>query len=897
MARLSGAPERNIRGYLSTGAHGKRSQRTRSAGVLARCDEWSAQAVGPVTTRGKSAVQCRRDAANSLWPVSLAAKSIPRGPAPTCHHCGLPVPAGLLVDGAEHQFCCIGCRTVFEAIRTNGLERYYQLKQSDPGEPSPARPSGRTYLELDDHEFLDAHAPKVAQGLRCTELFLEGVHCSACVWLVERLPRVAQGVVDSRLDMRRASVRIVWEDSQVSLSRIARTLDSLGYRPHAGHDSTRSELRKREDRSLLVRIAIAGAGAGNVMLLAFALYGGSFHGIEHEYSSLFRWMSLGIGLVVLLWPGSLFFRGALAALRTRTAHLDLPIAIALGAGAVAGTLNTLLDRGEIYFDSLTSLVFLLLVGRYIQRRLEQRAADIVERLFSLTPNFARLREGLAYREVPIEALRVEQVVEIRPGESFPADGEVIEGESSVNLALLTGESRPVAVSPSDKVFAGAVNIERPVLARVTARGQQTRLGKLLILMDEYARRKAPIIKLADRMAGYFTIGTIALFFITLISWHFIDPKRAVDNALSLLIVTCPCGLGLATPFAVAVALGRAARASILVKGGEVLEGLGRRVRQRQTIFLDKTGTLTEPGLAVVEWHGDDSIADQVAALESLVAHPVARAIASHADGTLHRDHAALTQATRRGLFGTVAGRQFFVGSESFVVQSALAASSQPGATAPDWAITAHREITSRCLTPVWVCVDEVVTSVIGVGSRIRADATKTIQALKAIGYAPVILSGDDSDTVRRLGQQLGIEPGDCRGSLSPEDKLAIVLDAMSRGPALMVGDGVNDAAALSAATVGIAVHGGAEASLVAADVYIGRPGVGVLIELLAGSSRTLGVIRRCLGVSLAYNLVAAALAISGNINPLIAAILMPLASFSVLGIALGSKTFDNTARS
>jgi P-type Cu2+ transporter len=824
--------------------------------------------------------------------VSLPAPSKPSGPAPTCQHCGLPVPPGLLVDGAELQFCCLGCRTVFEAILANGLERYYQLKQSDPGEPNPARPSSRTYLELDDREFLGAHAPEVAKGLRCTELYLEGVHCSACVWLVEKLPRVAQGVVDARLDMRRASVRIVWEDSQVSLSRIAQTLDSLGYTPHAGHDLTRRELRKREDRNLLVRIAIAGAGAGNVMLLAFALYGGSFHGIEHEYGSLFRWMSLGIGLVVLLWPGNLFLRGAWAALRTRTAHLDLPIAIGLGAGAVAGTANTLLDRGEIYFDSLTGLVFLLLVGRYVQRRLEQRAADVVERLFSLTPNFARLREGQAYREVPIEALCLEQVVEVRPGESFPADCDVIEGESSVDLALLTGESRPVAVSPLDKVFAGAVNIERPVLARVTARGQDTRLGKLLTLMDEYARRKAPIVKLADRVAGYFTIGTITLSFITLVSWHFVDARRAVDNALSLLIVTCPCGLGLATPFAVAVALGRAARASILVKGGDVLEELGKRVHQRQTIFLDKTGTLTEPGLAVVEWHGDDSIADQVAALESLVSHPVARAIAGYADGTLHRDHAALTQATRQGISGTVGGKQFRVGSESFVVESTLATSSQPEASGPDWAITARREITSKCLTPVWVCVDGLVTSVIGVGSLVRADATKTIQALKAIGYAPVILSGDDPDTVRRLGQQLGIEPGDSRGGLSPEDKLAIVLDATSKGSALMVGDGVNDAAALSAATVGIAVHGGAEASLVAADVYIGRPGVSVLIELLTGSSRTLGVIRRCLGVSLAYNLVAAALAISGIINPLIAAILMPLASFSVLGIALGSRTFD-----
>ena len=789
---------------------------------------------------------------------------------------------------------------MFEAISANGLDRYYKLQQGEPGKTNPAHPTGRSYCELDDREFLDAHAPQVAAGLRCTELYLEGIHCSACVWLVERLPRVIPGVVEARLDMRRALVKVVWEDGKVSLSRIARTLDSLGYTPHAGRDSASRELRQREDRNLLVRIAIAGAGAGNVMLLAFALYGGSFHGMEHEYSSLFRWMSMAIGLTVLLWPGSLFFRGAWAALRTRTAHLDLPIAIGLSAGTIAGTVNTLLDRGEIYFDSLTSLVFLLLAGRYVQRRLERRAADAVELLFSLTPSFARLREGSQSHEVPIEALKLEEIVEVRPGESFPADGDVLEGESSADLALLTGESRPVPVRPSDKIFAGAVNIDRILLAKVTALGRDTRVGKLFTLMEECARRRAPIVKLADRIAGYFTIGAIALFVVTIVSWHFIDPRRAVDNALSLLIVTCPCGLGLATPFAVAVALGRAARASILVKGGDVLERLAQSNRQRGSMFLDKTGTLTEPGLAVIEWHGDRSIRAPVAALEAQVSHPIARAIAAIAgdSSTASAGCIVLTQATRRGISGSVDGKKVMVGSEAFVLQTSIvdfSTSSSASAGATDWAIAARRELTLKSLTPVWVSVDGVVTAVIGVGSRLRDDATKTIRELRQLGLKIVILSGDDPDTVCNLGQQLGVLPDDCRGGLSPEDKLRIVQDAMVEGPAFMVGDGVNDAAALSAASVGIAVHGGAEASLAACDVYLGRPGVHVLVELLEGSGRTLGVIRRCLRVSLAYNLVAAALATSGVINPLIAAVLMPLASFTVLGIALGSRTFGTSS--
>jgi P-type Cu2+ transporter len=846
-----------------------------------------------------------------------------------CSHCGLPVPAGLIRADSVEQFCCSGCRTVYGAIRGYGLERYYQIQRQAPGKATPATPTGRHFQELDSAEFLDAHAQRIAPGLRCVEFYLQGVHCSACVWLVERLPRVAPGVIESRLDLGRAAVRVTWQEDQAQLSTIARTLDALGYTPHVGRDGTHRELRTREDRQLLVKIAIAGAGAGNVMLLAFALYGGSFHGMEHEYSSLFRWTSLLIGLVVLLGPGSLFFRGAIAALRTRTAHLDLPIAVGLGAGAIAGTINTVTGSGDIYFDSLTGLVFLLLVGRYIQRRLERRASDAVERLFSLTPSFARLREGDSTREVAIDALELDQIVEVRPGESFPADGIVVEGDSSVDLSLLTGESRPVSVTIGNKVFAGSVNAQRYLVVCVNALGRDTRVGKLLALMDECARRKAPIVQLADRVAGYFTVGALILFVVTVVSWQFIDPHQAIDHAVSLLIVSCPCGLGLATPFAVSVALGRAARASILVKGGEVLEKLTGNRSQPPVVYLDKTGTLTEPGLRVVEWHGDPSFARQlvpaVAQLESQVAHPIAcalsqlaqcfevidaaslqapSAISPEASRTTlfdNRDRVLLTHSNHSGVEGQLGNALLVIGSASFVLprldtaqglgRGVLQVTDAPQLGA-QLAHSLSQTLANKCLTPVWIALDGSLVAVVGVGSRLRTDAIETIACLRSRGMHVAILSGDDAATVSAVGRELGIAAADCHGCLSPEEKLAMVQVSMAHRSTFMVGDGVNDSAALSAATVGIAVHGGAEASLAAADVYLGRSGVRVLIELLDGAHRTIGTIRRCLGVSLAYNVVAAALATTGYVNALVAALLMPLASFSVLAIALGSTTFE-----
>jgi P-type Cu2+ transporter len=727
----------------------------------------------------------------------------------------------------------------------------------------------------------------VAEGVRSVELYLEGVHCSACVWLLEKLPRVVAGVIEARLDLRRAILRVTWEERAVSLSAIARTLDSFGYLPHVGRDSEARAARQQEDRRFLIRIGVAGAGAGNVMLLAFALYGGFLHGMEGEYTRLFRWTSMAIGLLVLLWPGRLFFRGAWAALRTRSAHLDLPISIGLAAGAIAGTVNTVLGRGEIYFDSLTGLVFFLLVGRFVQHRLERRAADALETLFTLTPAFARIREGDEVREVPVESLAIGQLAEVRPGESFPADGAVSDGDSLVNLSLLTGESRPVPVRTGDLVFSGAINTSRVLLVRITATGRATRVGKLLALIEECSRRKAPIVQLADRIAGWFTVAAIGLSVVTLVTWLFLDAHRAVDHAVSLLIVSCPCGLGLATPFAVSVALGRAARQRILVKGGAILEKLAHKTSTTGVLFLDKTGTLTSEALTVSTWRTDPAqetpeLPSWVAALESQAAHPIAQAFALAATG--RKPEAMLTAAHAAGIEGTVDGHALLVGAERLV-------RARLGET-PPWADQARSQLTGNQMTPVFVALDGRLAAVAGVSGGIRPDAKSTVEAFQRRGMRVEILSGDEPETVAAVGHALGLSPQHCHGGLDPEDKVRAVEAAKREGPVFMVGDGVNDAAALSAATVGIAVHGGAEASLAAADVYLGRPGVAALTDLFTGAARTLAVIRRCLIVSLAYNAIAATLAVTGLVNALQAAILMPIASFTVLGMALWMRTFS-----
>lgn len=799
-----------------------------------------------------------------------------------CSHCGLPVPLGLVEEGAKHQFCCNGCKTVWDVIHGTGLEQFYRMKAS-AGEPGRrAGTTGRGYEDFDDPAYHEAHVVTLDDGLCSTEFYLEGVHCAACVWLVEKLPNIMDGVLEARLDMRKSLVRVTWEPQHVYLSRIARTLDSLGYAPHPARDAQTRRTRTQEDRRFVIRLAVAGAAAGNVMLLAFALYGGMLSGIEREYSTLFRWFSMAIGLVALFWPGWLFFRGALAAIRTRTAHLDLPIALGLLAGASAGVVNTILDRGEIYFDSLTVLIFLLLVGRWIQHRQQRWAADSLELLFSLAPDRVRLVDGDATRDAPIEGVKIGDTAEVRAGESIPVDGVVVDGESTVDQSLLTGESRPVTVRVGDGVCAGAVNLSSQIRVRVQSTGENTRVGKLMRLVEEFTRRKAPIVQLADRVAGWFVAIVIMMAVGTFVVWLRLDPRHAVDHATALLIVTCPCALGLATPMAVAVAIGRAAKRGILIKGGDALETLAGRGR----ILLDKTGTITTGRMAVVQWHGDTSIRDAVAALESRSSHPIARAFAAEiGDIAYAPTPETFSQTSGAGVEGIVDGRQFVIGSPDWV---------RSKADACDDGIKASEEkIIAAALTPVLIAVDGRLCAAVGIGDPIRQDSRAAVDRLKALDWRVGILSGDHAEVVAAAAHQLGIAARDALGGVTPEGKLQCVNTRRGEDAIVMVGDGVNDSAAMSAAHVGIAVHGGAEASLAASDIYLNRPGLAPIVDLVLGSQRTMRIIRRCLIVSLLYNAVAAALAMTGIINPLIAAVLMPISSFTVLTLALTSQTFGD----
>lgn len=796
----------------------------------------------------------------------LTAEFDVRAAAPTlCAHCGLEANSGdaRVVDDAS--YCCAGCETASSIIRQSGLGGFYSMPERRAARVTP---SGRSYAEFDHEAFAAAHVRALPDGLAEVSLYLEGVHCASCVWLVERVPMIVPGAVRAELDVTRGVARLAWDPSVVALSELARALDTLGYRPHAFRGQRADEARRSEERAMLTRIGVAGAIAGNVMTIALALYSGMFSGMEREFEGYFRWLSFILVTPALFWPGRVFFTSAWQALKNRRLHMDVPIALALAVGYVQGAVNTVRDGGPIYFDAVGTLIFLLLVGRYLQHRAQRSAADSAALLGALAPATARVVEATGINEVPTEAVLPGMLLDVRAGDTLAADGVVEVGSSSLDLALLTGESRPVTVRAGEQVFAGTVNLSAPIRVRVTEAGITSRLGRLLRDVEDGARTRPPVVLLADRIAGVFIAVVLTLSVVTAAIWWQRDAYFAIDSAIALLVVTCPCALAIATPLAFTVATGRAAGRGILIKGAHALETLtGRGV-----IFLDKTGTLTAGRMVLTSFDGPSALRAAVLGIEQHSRHPVAAAFA-HAWSDVSPAAATVVQETLGGgLSGTCDGRRVVIGRPEWVLAQSASVSERM-VSAP---------LLDASLTPVLIAVNGEVVARAGFGDPLRATAKQMVGDLTRAGWDVRLLSGDATHVVHSVARALGVRAENAEGGASPERKREAIAEARTHGTVVMVGDGVNDAAAIAGATVGIAVRGGAEASMAAADVYLARDGVDALPDLFRIARRTTHVIHRNMAIALGYNAVAIVMAMMGILDPLFAAVLMPLGSVTII---------------
>lgn len=793
-------------------------------------------------------------------------------PAPlSCYHCGLPVPSGspyeARVLGETRAMCCPGCQAVAEAIVAGGLEGYYRHRSETAANPEALPSALPDELALFDRE--DVQRPFVQhQGeLSETSLLIEGISCAACGWLIERHLRTLPGVDEARLNLSNHRLQVRWADSQLPLSELLKELRRIGYAGHPYKADDAAERLAAENKRAMRQLGVAGLLWMQVMMAAMATWPEFNIDLSPELDKILRWVSLFLTTPIVFYCCGQFFRGALRDLRTRHLSMDVSVSLAIGGAYAAGIWSTVTGIGELYFDAVGMFALFLLAGRYLERRARERTAAATAQLVNLLPaSCLRLDASGQSQRILLGELAVGDRVLVPPGALMPADGLILEGQSSVDESLLTGEYLPLPRGRGDAVTAGTLNVEGPLTLEVQALGDQTRLSAIVRLLERAQADKPRLAELADKVAQWFLIIVLLAAAAVGLAWWQIDPSRAFWIVLSLLVATCPCALALATPTALTTATGSLHKLGLLLTRGHVLEGLN----QIDTVIFDKTGTLTEGRLTLSAIHplgplDNDACLALAAALENRSEHPIARAF-----GRAPRPAERVENVPGKGLEGLVDGQHLRIGQAAFVAELGGWAEPEIPGSNGQWLLLGNEQ------GPLaWLVLDD----------RLREDAPLLLDACRARGWQVMLLSGDSSPMVGEIARRLGID--DARGGLSPDAKLNVLRDLHQQGRrVLMLGDGVNDVPVLAGADISVAMGSATDLAKTSADAVLLSNRLESLVQALSVAGRTRRIIIQNLAWATLYNGLVLPFAALGWVTPVWAAFGMSVSSLLVVINAL-----------
>ncbi|HJV00741.1 MAG TPA: heavy metal translocating P-type ATPase [Burkholderiaceae bacterium] len=829
----------------------------------AATDDGAAPRAGAGTGTGTSA-----GAGTSAGTVAAAA---PAG----CFHCGLPLPRdgrwSVRIDEVERPMCCPGCASVAQAIVDIGQSAYYRDRTEFGATASADQlvpPELQLYTNADPR-FADC------EDGRAAALSVEGIRCAACVWLIERRLQQQPGVIEANLNVATETLHVRWDPAHCEPAQILQAVREVGYTAYPYEAGRHGEQLQRAVKTLGRQLFVAGLSMMQVMMyVAPAYLAGDDGTLEPAMAALMRWASLLLTLPAVCYSALPFYRGALSSLRARVPGMDVPVTLGIVAAFGASLIATWRGTGEVYFDSVTMFIFLLLCSRYLELQARRKAAGALQRLHHALPASATRVAGypdqLDGSVVPAASLAVGDVILVKPGEAVAADCVLLDADTAFDVSLLTGESAPQLKRMGEDVPGGAINASRAVLARVTRTARDSTLSDLIRLVERAGQGKPRIALWADKAAAHFVTALLIFALLSFGFWYWYDPARAWPVAIAVLVVSCPCALSLATPTALAAAGDRLLRRGVLAVGPQTLETLHRATH----IVFDKTGTLTvgKPVLQDVLLYGDARRADCVqiaAALEASSAHPLARALAAAADGPLPWNATQVEETPGQGLSGMVDGQHYRLGNAAFV--AGLAGPNDDGplvAGAPG-------------TTAVFLGSAQGWLACFLLQDALREDARATVDYFRAAGKTVVLLSGDTPGLTRHVAEALGISHA--QGGCLPADKLAYVQNLQAEGAVVaMVGDGINDAAVLRAANVSFAMGSGAALAQAQADAVL----LSGSLDAVAGTARTaratMAVIRQNLAWATLYNLVAIPAAALGWLNPWLSGAGMAISSAVVV---------------
>lgn len=788
-----------------------------------------------------------------------------------CYHCALPVPSGsrftAVVLGEPREFCCPGCQAVAEAIVAGGLEHYYSHRSEASANPEALPVQLLDELALYDRADVQQPFVRHEGELAETTLLMEGISCAACGWLIEKHLRSLPAVAEARLNLSNHRLHVRWADSQLPLSQVLGELRHIGYAAHPYQPDRASEQLASENRLALRQLGVAGLLWFQAMMATMATWPEFNIDLSPELHTILRWVALFLTTPIVFYSCAPFFKGAMRDLRTRHLTMDVSVSLAIGGAYLAGIWTSISGVGELYFDAVGMFALFLLAGRYLERRARERTAAATAQLVNLLPaSCLRLDEDGQSERILLTELRLGDRVLVHPGAVLPADGKILDGQSSIDESLLTGEYLPQPRGLGDQVTAGTLNVEGALTVQVQALGQDTRLSAIVRLLDRAQAEKPRLAEVADRAAQWFLLfSLIAAAAIGLLWWQ-LDASRAFWIVLAMLVATCPCALSLATPTALTAATGTLHKLGLLLTRGHVLEGLN----QIDTVIFDKTGTLTEGRLALRSIRPLGALSSNdclslAAALENRSEHPIARAF-----GRAPVAAEDVTSSPGLGLEGRVGSQRLRIGQPAFVCElSGCAVPSMPE-EAGQWLLLGDSQGALA-----WLVLDD----------RLRSDAPALLAACKARGWHTLLLSGDSSPMVASVAAELQID--EARGGLRPDDKLQVLQQLHQQGrKVLMLGDGVNDVPVLAAADISVAMGSATDLAKTSADAVLLSNRLDALVQAFSLARRTRRVIIENLLWAGLYNGLMLPFAALGWITPVWAAVGMSISSLTVVLNAL-----------